>query len=1049
MLLRDSLFLSHIIACHLQARAPSAVEAILQQIDWSAVPEAQIPGIATSLLQLTPGTGDAPARLLVKLAVVLQGLAQMGAAGTAAPALDALLQLVLAAAKGVPAAGVGALLGQPGQGRPCALASADLAALATCIFSPVEAPAAAGVCVQLLEAIDWPLIRRQAPPALALRWLLAPLAAARALTAVSDEQEGRIAARLRRVVDIVVCSQEDEGTCLCRLDTPAAVEEAHLLCMLEVGAGVGAGAVVASAGHTWPHSRTDSAGMPQAPGGQLRSVAAVWHQLQLSLTLEVCRFWLAGAAPGQDVASSVAGLLEVSRLPHHAERLAELGRGAAVVEALSSFIRATAARDVDPAWATLARCLNAAVASGAEAESPAYAAVAASVTEALAAGCPRLPAAPSPPTAMDLLAELEPPGTLAAAPEAPALTDEVDPGASMEAYRRLCTWLGLLTAHLAEGSSPPDLLLELVGRLAQAAHYLPAGAEGPEVGAEERAGILVAALLRVVRLLPERRLAAVQERLLAVRRPAGSAAGWLPVLGCWLADVAAIRDLAPGPGSEGALAALHAAWQAAAASEPSDLAAEVALMVHEAAVQAGDGPHAAALWLEFGLRLRRHQAALQPLFVRDELLGQLSSVGQRYYRDGGRLTAALTRVAALVGGEAGAEGDSVGLVLPLEDAAAAQELASIDQTWLGAIKELQTSMPIRSLALEPALATLPAPQPPVDDSFLETLQARQAQQAEALGEAAALLKLWGRRLAVRGLILSPAVCTGHHESTSPILACRAEKKAAPPEGGTELPEGREGDVPEVLSEAQAKLWEAIQQWDDGLCSLQTELRHLICTRYKPVDMAQLRASVDEYEEGQRVPPQHNDVKDGKRYAELRQSALALVSELATGERVAASILDDTATPKILFANFTHLFLLLTAKQFAEAASRLFAIEHVLKHVPVAAGSEILKPQLVMTLAEAALDGSSPAVASPYLARLFEEAVSSGMVSLDTEAKVRLRAGSRFWWACVSQFVCRAKVSLPPLAALHRCAWSRASRGRRPAAGPPCACRRRCGCSARL
>ena len=486
----------------------------------------------------------------------------------------------------------------------------------------------------------------------------------------------------------------------------------------------------------------------QAPGGQLRSVAAVWHQLQLSLALEVCRFWLTGAEAGQDVAGSVAGLLEVARLPHHAGRLAELGRGAAVVEALSSFMRATAAVGVDPAWATLAKCLDAALASGAEVELPAYAAVEISVTEALAAACPALPSVPSPPTAMALLAELEPPTITPPAAAAPASADEVDPGASTAAaYRRLCTWLGLLAAHLAEGSSPaPDLLLDLVGRLTRAAHYLLAGAGGPGGGPEERAGILVASLLHVVRLLPERKLAAAQERLL--RPQAGSAAGWLPVLGCWLADVAAIRDLTPDSGWEGAPPALRAAWQApAAAGGPSDLAAEEALMLHEAAVQAGDTPHAVAMWLEFGLRLRHHKAALQPLFGRDELLGQLSSVGQRYYREGSPLTAALTRVAAVVGGEAGGEGD--GLALPLEDAAVAQELASFDQPWLRAVQELQVSVPIQSIAPEPALATLPAPRPPVDNSFLGMLQARQAQQAEALEEAAALLKLWGRRQAVK------------------------------------------------------------------------------------------------------------------------------------------------------------------------------------------------------------------------------------------------------------------------------------------------------------
>lgn len=65
--------------------------------------------------------------------------------------------------------------------------------------------------------------------------------------------------------------------------------------------------------------------------------------------------------------------------------------------------------------------------------------------------------------------------------------------------------------------------------------------------------------------------------------------------------------------------------------------------------------------------------------------------------------------------------------------------------------------------------------------------------------------------------------------------------------------------------------------------IQTEVRHLVCMRYKPVDPQELQATVERYEEGQVVPPQHNDAEHGRRYAELRQKAPELLAKLCMGE----------------------------------------------------------------------------------------------------------------------------------------------------------------------
>ena len=51
---------------------------------------------------------------------------------------------------------------------------------------------------------------------------------------------------------------------------------------------------------------------------------------------------------------------------------------------------------------------------------------------------------------------------------------------------------------------------------------------------------------------------------------------------------------------------------------------------------------------------------------------------------------------------------------------------------------------------------------------------------------------------------------------------------------------REGSVPDVVAEAQSRLWEASQRWEEQLSGVATQQRRLVCQRYKPLDLAQLQ-----------------------------------------------------------------------------------------------------------------------------------------------------------------------------------------------------------------
>ena len=190
-----------------------------------------------------------------------------------------------------------------------------------------------------------------------------------------------------------------------------------------------------------------------------------------------------------------------------------------------------------------------------------------------------------------------------------------------------------------------------------------------------------------------------------------------------------------------------------------------------------------------------------------------------------------------------------------------------------------------------------------------------------------------------------------------------EKAAALPEGEEPAPsDGREGDIPASLAEAQRLLWDFNQRWRDELSELNGALRQKVCQQYVPVDLEYLQATADVYSAGQRIPRALKDPAHGRACKDIRARARA----------VAAGAL--------------------LAKEVALAAVELHKTEYlVLQYSGDEAAQDLAKSKskLLAAVAESLVDGTTPPVAAPYFVGLFERAVVPGRVDLDSDAKLRL------------------------------------------------------------
>jgi hypothetical protein len=898
---------------------PAALTWLLAQCQLAAVPEAELPAAAAALLQLAPTHRQeepGAAQLCVAVQRVLLSLAGRGRAAADA-AGEASLQLLLAACKGVKPKELGPALGARGELR---LASVDLAALAAWVFQPPPKACSAAAVRALMGAAGWRWAAAGAAPALRVRWLMAGVAAGKALLAGGDEGAGTL-----ELADALAGAA---GWALCQ---PGAEGEAYMLCLLD------------------------------APTSENELVQALWLHVQAAAALAQCAAWAAGG--GADAAARIADLKAGAQLMEKLQSMCQRGRAGAAVDYVGRVVEQAAGaagfRLLLPTLAAVVGAALAAAGSPGQGAAAASAAAGRAVAACAAAAVPATHAAEA--TAelalLDLDAQEASPSA-AAAPPPPPPAPYLDPP-----YAAVVAWLGLLVQQLVraeEGVSSvcPDDLLE---RVVQASYYLLPGADSRAHAATAagRSGLLAAALLSATEAATPAQLRDLRASLLAARKP------WLGLLSAWVGDAAALADALPALGDAAAPSAgagptvgqLSAALEVmqAPAADAALSAAEVdeVLSLLELLKSAGVSFAALPLWHEFFLRVRRRPAAAAAaaggegpwggLLPAQEVIRQLGTTGQALGDRSKRLGEVAYSLMAFVSVAAPKKGQSLPPTLPFVGTPElAAQLAQHDGRWRRWAADAAAAP--RDAAHGDAAAGAPAAAPPVDPSAVEYVLHRQQAQAEGLQEAAGMLRLWARR---------------------------GEKQAAVPAGEAPAPgAGREGDVPAPLAAAQHALWEGSQGLTQEVGTLHTDLRQRVCRRYQRVDPAALQAVSEACDDGQRIPAPV-DPRHAEQCKELRRRARAAVR--GVGE----------------------------AKEFLAAAPDLFRTEYLLLEDHGGGGggggggedrgadAARVKSQLLLSLAQVLVDGSTPPVAAPFLSSLFQRALASGAAALDAGAKAQL------------------------------------------------------------
>ncbi|KAL0036203.1 hypothetical protein WJX79_007899 [Trebouxia sp. C0005] len=175
---------------------------------------------------------------------------------------------------------------------------------------------------------------------------------------------------------------------------------------------------------------------------------------------------------------------------------------------------------------------------------------------------------------------------------------------------------------------------------------------------------------------------------------------------------------------------------------------------------------------------------------------------------------------------------------------------------------------------------------------------------------------------------------------------------------------RDGDVPDIICQAQGKLWEMTSAWSEEVERIHAGMRELVCRRYKHVDLERIaNGEVGEVEE---VHPQE-DPTYRQHLNSLRDEALKVVLEF-------------TSNPGLV-----------------HVARLLYQLEVLLLHSSTPSSKagrddkevEVeCKCQLLLVLAEVTLDGSTPLICTPFFATLFCQA-ASGVVPIGPQTKVKL------------------------------------------------------------
>ncbi|KFM24186.1 hypothetical protein F751_5028 [Auxenochlorella protothecoides] len=488
-----------------------------------------------------------------------------------------------------------------------------------------------------------------------------------------------------------------------------------------------------------------------------------------------------------------------------------------------------------------------------------------------------------------------------------------------------------------------------LGTLAQAAFY--AGLLDPAGGSAQSQGEALSPAKGHLESLGAARRAALAERLLRV-------GGWPAALAAWVESGRA--DAAGGDALEPR--ALEADFPGADAVGPNaPLNIDHVSLLRRAALDAGLRPAGLALWAQLAVRLATEGSNVGEASPQ-ECLRQLALLSQEYHETCPAVPPFLSRLARALEG-AGAEGqrgaprapDAQAAISQLApDAALLAQLAEVDAGWQQALalarRPYDEPNPGPGVATstngddENDVVALPTTAWAPGAGALRDLDAAMAGQAARLEEGGELLEYWARRGGKRSMH-APAGASS-----------------------------REGDVPEVVSQAQALLWEVTQRTEDELNSLATQLRTAVASRYRPLTLDRVAGAGGDHAPRPAPSQPPPAFEESKRFQEhydgLRRSALQTLLHV------------------------------LRDKSMVEAAQGIFLLERALLHgaaprQPEAAGSS-LSSQLAAVLATAALDGSTPPPAAPLFARLLDRALADGRAyfSLDQKAALVARVAVR-------------------------------------------------------
>lgn len=283
---------------------------------------------------------------------------------------------------------------------------------------------------------------------------------------------------------------------------------------------------------------------------------------------------------------------------------------------------------------------------------------------------------------------------------------------------------------------------------------------------------------------------------------------------------------------------------------------------------------------------------------------------------------------------------------------------------------------------------------------LDKLRVRQAALLEELSDAADVLRFWSRR----GEKAAAGDEAGVREGDVPpmlaevgsrfagccwsewLAACYALKTCLPRTCGMPLPRL----PPAFFSQAQATLWAASQSYDDEQAASDLRTRQLVCQRYRPADLAALQAASDDYADGERVPAQpsltyESEFVQERGYARTR-ALQTLHGTQTSGYGLGAHRCSYAASDGPGCAPWLHtacwaptwaeVEAVLSSPgaddAMASAAVKLHQLRYLLLEAQLPPETAAAWEQLLVRIAEALLNGSTPPSAVPLLAELLQQ-----------------------------------------------------------------------------